>query len=162
MKSLSLTKWALAATLCVLALSLNASAASAQGGPGNQPRSQEVPLCANIENSVRQGQDERQVARQHIEVGDSACLVVKCAIKANGDLRRIIAGAIEAGAPADVVARCAVGAGAPALEVARILETTTLVPSHCYYPRDLLPSTELSIDLPELPSPVSQSSFTVN
>jgi hypothetical protein len=76
-----------------------------------------------IINLLSEGMNTKEVTKSSILLGHDACLVVKCAIEANGSLEQIITGALEAGATSDVCSRCALEAGADPTAVARALDT---------------------------------------
>ncbi len=76
-----------------------------------------------IKNLLSDGMNTKEVTKASIQLGHDACLVVKCAIEANGSLEQIITGALEAGASSDVCSRCALEAGADPAAVAEALET---------------------------------------
>jgi len=87
-------------------------------------------LCRQIQDKINNKQEIRTVVRTGIQMGYNACGVIKCAIKAGGDLRQSIEGAVEAGTTKDVVSRCAIDAGADSREVAAILNS--IGPAICY------------------------------
>jgi hypothetical protein len=112
----------------------------------------EKDICTAVKKTVREElntkkeeQNTKDVVKTGIQLGYSACLIVKCAIAADGKLKDIITGAIEAGASPDVISRCAIDAGAEARDVSRyILEAG--FPDLCFLePENLEP---VRIDLP--------------
>jgi len=82
----------------------------------------EKDICVVVKNSIKNGLDTKEVTKAAILMGHDACLVVRCAIEADGLLEEIINGALEAGTTKDVCAKCAVIAGADPVDVARIIE----------------------------------------
>jgi hypothetical protein len=82
----------------------------------------EKDICVVVKNGIKNGLDTKEVTKAAILMGHDACLVVRCAIEADGVLEQIINGALEAGTTKDVCAKCAVIAGADPIEVARIIE----------------------------------------
>jgi hypothetical protein len=63
------------------------------------------------------------VVSTSIQLGNSVCHVIKCAIEGSGeDLTPVVAGAMEAGSTPDVVSRCCIEAGAKPATVARTLQ----------------------------------------
>lgn len=79
-------------------------------------------ICFSVKNLLGNRVDTKEVTKASIELGHDACLVVRCAIEANGSLDQIITGALEAGATSDVCSRCAIEAGVDPADVARVLE----------------------------------------
>jgi hypothetical protein len=76
-----------------------------------------------IKTLISNGMNVKEVTTASIQLGHDACLVVRCAVEANGSLDQIIAGALEAGATSDVCSRCALEAGADPAALAKYLET---------------------------------------
>jgi hypothetical protein len=80
-------------------------------------------ICAVVKQFLSDGMNTKEITKASIQLGHDACLVVRCAIEANGSLDQIITGALEAGATSDVCSRCALEAGADPVAVAKALET---------------------------------------
>ena len=83
----------------------------------------EKDICVVVKENIGQGLSAKEITRACIGMGHDACLVVRCAVEAKGNLEQIITGALEAGTSSDVCSRCAMNAGADARELSRILET---------------------------------------
>ena len=80
-------------------------------------------ICTVVKKFLSDGMNTKEITKASIQLGHDACLVVRCAIEANGSLDQIITGALEAGATSDVCSRCALEAGADPAAVAKALET---------------------------------------
>ncbi|MEW6586436.1 MAG: hypothetical protein AB1442_12600 [Nitrospirota bacterium] len=80
-------------------------------------------ICPVVKQTINDGINTKEICKSSIELGHDACVVIRCAIAAEGDLLQIITGAIEAGATPDVCSRCAIEAGADPKDVAKALET---------------------------------------
>ncbi len=80
-------------------------------------------ICPVVKNTILEGQSSKDVTKTGILLGYDACLVIRCAIEAKGELDQVIAGALEAGTTSDVCSRCAINAGADPAAVAKALET---------------------------------------
>lgn len=96
-------------------------------------------ICTAVQATIGQGIGADAVVRTAIQLGNSPCLVVKCAIYGGGNLKKIIAGAMQAGAPSDVVSKCAIDAGAESAEVGAFLLQSNV--SLCYFEPGGLPYT---------------------
>lgn len=83
----------------------------------------EKDICPVVKNAILEGQASRDVTKTSILLGHDACLVIRCAIEAKGQIDQVIAGALEAGTTSDVCSRCAIDAGADPAAVARALAT---------------------------------------
>jgi hypothetical protein len=83
----------------------------------------EKDICPVVKNAITEGQSSRDVTKTSILLGHDACLVIRCAIEARGQIDQVIAGALEAGTTSDVCSRCAIDAGADPAVVAKALET---------------------------------------
>jgi hypothetical protein len=84
---------------------------------------QQKDICPVVKNAILEGQSPKDVTKISILLGHDACLVIRCAIEAKGQMDQVIAGALEAGTTSDVCSRCAIDAGADPLAVAKVLET---------------------------------------
>jgi hypothetical protein len=80
-------------------------------------------ICPVIKETILEGQSSKDCTKVSIQLGHDACLVIKCAIEAKGQIDQVIAGAVEAGVTSDVSSRCAVDAGADAAAVAQALQS---------------------------------------
>lgn len=80
-------------------------------------------ICTTIKSLLAEGMNTKEVTKACIELGHDACLVVRCAIEANGTLEQIIIGALEAGVTSDVCSRCAIEAGVDPEVLAKAFET---------------------------------------
>jgi len=80
-------------------------------------------ICSVVKEVLLEGMNTKEVTKTSIDLGHDACLVIRCAVEANGSLQQIIDGAIEAGATSDVCSKCAIDAGADPRAVAQALET---------------------------------------
>ncbi len=96
--------------------------AKASGGNENNHNGGSKDTCSTIKNNIRDGMSAKDVTKSFIELGHDACLVIRCAIEANGNLEQIMIGALEAGTTSDVCSRCAMMAGADPKLLATILE----------------------------------------
>jgi hypothetical protein len=83
----------------------------------------EKDICPVVKKAIIEGQASRDVTKTSILLGHDACLVIRCAIEAKGQIDQVIAGALEAGTTSDVCSRCAIDAGADPAAVAKALET---------------------------------------
>jgi hypothetical protein len=82
---------------------------------------EEKDICPVVKKNIREGLSTKEITKSCIQLGHDACLVVRCAVEADGKLEQIITGAIEAGTTSDVCARCAMNAGADPKAIAAIL-----------------------------------------
>jgi hypothetical protein len=82
----------------------------------------EKDICPVVKNAILEGQASRDVTKTSILLGHDACLVIRCAIEAKGQIDQVILGALEAGATSDVCSRCAIDAGADPAAVAKALQ----------------------------------------
>ncbi len=80
-------------------------------------------ICNTVKSLLSEGMNTKEVTKACIELGHDACLVVRCAIDANGTLEQIITGALEAGVTSDVCSRCAIEAGVDPEVLAKAFET---------------------------------------
>ena len=80
-------------------------------------------ICSAVKNTILEGQSSKEVTKTGILMGHEACLVIRCALEAKGELEQVIAGALEAGTTSDVCSRCAINAGADPAAVAKALQT---------------------------------------
>jgi hypothetical protein len=83
----------------------------------------EKDICPVVKNAILEGQASKDVTKTSILLGYDACLVIRCAIEAKGQIDQVIAGALEAGTTSDVCSRCAIDAGADPAAVAKALQT---------------------------------------
>jgi hypothetical protein len=83
----------------------------------------EKDICPVVKSAILEGQGSRDVTKTSILLGHDACLVIRCAIEAKGQVDQVMAGAMEAGTTSDVCSRCAIDAGADPAAVARALES---------------------------------------
>jgi hypothetical protein len=83
----------------------------------------EKDICPVVKEAILEGQASRDVTKASILLGHDACLVIRCAIEAKGQIDQVIAGAREAGTTSDVCSRCAINAGADPAAVAKALDT---------------------------------------
>ncbi|MBM4145854.1 MAG: hypothetical protein FJ240_06220 [Nitrospira sp.] len=97
-----------------------------------------------MKKTIKEGLNTKDIVKTGIQLGYSACLVIKCAIMAEGNLKDIVYGAIEGGAPPEVVARCATDAGAEAKEVAQHISSAGL-PGLCYVQPEKLETMEIRV-----------------
>jgi hypothetical protein len=84
---------------------------------------EEKDICPVVKETILEGQSSKDCTKTSIQLGHDACLVIRCAIEAKGQVDQVIAGALEAGATSDVCSRCAINAGADPAAVAKALET---------------------------------------
>jgi hypothetical protein len=83
----------------------------------------EKDICPVVKETILEGQSSKDCTKTSIQLGHDACLVIRCAIEAKGQIDQVIAGALEAGTTSDVCSRCAINAGADPAAVAKALET---------------------------------------
>jgi hypothetical protein len=83
---------------------------------------QEKDICKIVKDTIKEELEVKAIVRTCILLGHDPCLVVRCAIEANGGLEDIILGALQAGASEEVCSRCAIDSGADPLAVAEIIE----------------------------------------
>jgi hypothetical protein len=76
-----------------------------------------------VKKLIKEGVETKEVVMASIQLGHDACLVIRSAIEAEGNLEQIIAGALAGGATADVCSRCMVEAGIDPARVALAFET---------------------------------------
>ena len=122
-------------------------------------------ICTAVQATIGQGIGADDVVRTAIQLGNSPCLVVKCAIYGGGDLKKIISGAMQAGASSDIVSKCAIDAGANSAEVGACLLQSNV--SLCYFEPGGLPYTPAggtSVSFDSFPKsdpnpPISPSTF---
>lgn len=67
-----------------------------------------------------------EVVENAILLGHPACVVVKCAVEAEGKLEDIVAAAFRVGASSDVIVTCCVDGGAEYAALARVIERLCL------------------------------------
>jgi hypothetical protein len=76
-----------------------------------------------VKKLIKEGVETKDVVMKSIQLGHDACLVIRSAIEAEGNIDQIIAGALAGGATADVCSRCMIEAGIDPARVALAFET---------------------------------------
>jgi hypothetical protein len=106
----------------------------------NNPK--EKDICTAVKKTIKDGLNTKDTVKTGIQLGYSACLIIKCAIMAEGNLKDIVYGAIEGGTPPEVVARCATDAGAEPKDVAQCISSAGS-PGLCYVQPEKLETMEI-------------------
>jgi hypothetical protein len=101
-------------------------------------------ICTAVKKTMKEGFNAKDIVQTGIQLGYSACLIIKCAIMAEGNLKDIVYGAIEGGTPPEVVARCATDAGAEAKDVAQYISSAGS-PGFCYVQPEKLENMEIKV-----------------
>jgi hypothetical protein len=108
----------------------------------NNPKDKDI--CTAVKKTIKEGLNTKDTVKTGIQLGYGACLIIKCAIMAEGNLKDIVYGAIEGGTPPEVVARCATDAGAEAKEVAQCISSAGLA-GLCYFQTETLETMEIQV-----------------
>jgi hypothetical protein len=103
------TNWLVTLFFLILPYTANAGVPPVKVTDSSRLKKEEL-LCRQIQDKAQKKQEIRKIVKTGIQMGYDACGVIKCSIKASGDLQQVIEGAVEAGTTKDVVSRCALDA----------------------------------------------------
>jgi hypothetical protein len=111
-----------ALVIIAMMLIVNQASAAPLKDVMSQRYEKEKDIGPVVVSCIKEGMNTREVVKTAIDMGHSACYVVKSSLGGGGGLEETIFGAIDAGATTDVCSRCAIEGGAYPQDVAKVLE----------------------------------------